>query len=61
MVGGIVDPNTIHILLVPVRGTTPTGVDVLETQKGETTVSTIMDFTQPCPSMCDVDSPLYGR
>lgn len=59
--GNIIDPSTIHILLVPVRGTTPKGIDVLEAQRGDIMESTIMDFTQPCPSMCDVDSPLYGR
>jgi len=56
----IIDPNTIHILLVPVADTTPTGADVLEVTRSGKTVSTIMDFTTPCPAMCDFNSPLYG-
>lgn len=55
-----IDPNTIHILLVPVAGTTPTGVDILEVTKAGKKVSTIMDFTSPCPAVCDFTSPLYG-
>lgn len=55
-----VDPNTIHILLVPVADTTPTGVDILEVVKAGKRVSTIMDFTSPCPAVCDFTSPLYG-
>jgi hypothetical protein len=56
----IIDPNTLHVLLVPVSGTTPNGVDVLQVQRGPTMISTIMDFTQPCPTYCDVTSPLYS-
>lgn len=57
----IIDPNTIHILLVPVADTTPTGADILEVIKVGKKVSTIMDFTTPCPAMCDFSSPLYGN
>lgn len=56
----VIDPSTIHILLVPVADTTPTGADILEVTKAGKTVSTIMDFTTPCPAMCDFSSPLYG-
>lgn len=58
---GVVDSEQVHILLVPVKDATPTtaGTDVLETKVDGTQVSTIMDFTTPCPSMCDTRSPLY--
>lgn len=56
----VIDPSTIHILLVPVADTTPTGQDVLEVTRFGKTVSTIMDFTSPCPAVCDFTSPLYG-
>lgn len=56
----IIDPNTVHVLLVPVKGPSPNGVDLLEVQRGPTMISTIMDFTQPCPMACDVTSPLYS-
>ncbi|MFA6059419.1 MAG: hypothetical protein WC756_14530 [Taibaiella sp.] len=56
----IIDPNTIHILLVPVADTTPTGADILEVTRAGKKVSTIMDFTSPCPAVCDFASPLYG-
>lgn len=55
--GSVLSEN-IHILLVPVKDATPTtaGTDVLETKA----VSTIMDFTTPCPALCDERSPLYN-
>jgi hypothetical protein len=56
----VIDPGSIHILLVPVAGTTPTGVDILEVTQMGKKVSTIMDFTTPCPAMCDFNSPLYA-
>src|SRR5688500_15118936 len=46
----VIDPSSIHILLVPVAGTTPTGVDILEVTEIGKKVSTIMDFTSPCPA-----------
>lgn len=58
--GKILDPNLVHILLVPVADTTPTGQDILEVAAGTTTRSTIMDFTMPCPNICDFTSPLYS-
>jgi len=56
----IIDPDVVHILLVPVADSTPTGTDILEVTEGGKTVSTIRDFTTPCPAICDVNSPLYG-
>ncbi len=58
--GQIIDPNIVHILLVPVSDITPTGTDILEKSTIGRTTSTIMDFTSPCPAMCDFNSPLYG-
>lgn len=58
---GPLDPNLVHVLLVPVADTTPTGADILEVTEVGKKVSTIMDFTTPCPAMCDFTSPLYGR
>jgi hypothetical protein len=51
------DPSTAKLVLVPTSGPEP-GADVLQTP--ETGDSTIFDFTSPCPSACDVGSPLFG-
>jgi hypothetical protein len=56
----IIDPNIVHILMVPVSDITPTGTDILETTIMGRKTSTIMDFTSPCPAACDFNSPLYG-
>jgi hypothetical protein len=49
--------GTVKIAIVPV---TKDGKDIL-TKKNETSdeQSTIYDFTQPCPHLCDTDSKLY--
>lgn len=56
----IVDSDKIHVLLVPVSNTSEAGTDLLEIQVAGRTISTIMDFTTPCPALCDQASPLYG-
>ncbi len=58
---GPLDFNDVHILLVPVDDTaSPAGEDVLEVSRSGKMVSTIMDFTTPCPALCDTSSVLYG-
>lgn len=62
----------IHIILVPVVGgkamepfpgetAAPFGRDLLQIEDREerVTQSVIYDFTSPCPSECDTESPLY--
>jgi hypothetical protein len=58
--GGAVDSNLVHVLLVPVNDNLPFGTDILEVQRSGKPVSTIMDFTTPCPAQCDTRSVLYG-
>lgn len=62
--------DDIHILLVPVVGGQPIpgpgltkyGKDMLETDAGSKgSVSTIYNFSTPCPRQCDISSPLYKR
>lgn len=57
-----------HVLLVPVVGGDPMandatekyGKDLLEfVSPANVIVSTIYDFSTPCPDQCDVTSPLY--
>ena len=55
-----VDANEIHLLLLPVSDNTPAGTDILEVDHDGLKISTIQDFTKPCPALCDVTSPLYG-
>ena len=57
--GGVSSDN-VHLLLVPVIDNTPTGTDMLEVERAGKSVSTIMDFTTPCPAQCDTSSVLYG-
>lgn len=48
-----------HVLIVPVDAN---GKDVLElpsASNNAAAVSTILDFSSPCPVNCDVTSPLY--
>lgn len=49
----IVEPNDVHIYLVPVRD----NVDLCESPTGK---SNVCNFTSPCPNVCDLDSPLYS-
>lgn len=58
--GETLNPDKVHIILVPVADSSPAGKDILEIQRSGVTVSTIMDFTNPCPALCDFTSPLYG-
>jgi hypothetical protein len=50
------DLSTAKLVLVPTSGPEP-GLDVL--QDPQTGDSTIFDFTSPCPTVCDLDSPLF--
>lgn len=50
------DASSMHVYLVPV---TESGTDVLEREVDEGKVSTIFDFTTPCPDFCDKSSKLY--
>lgn len=60
----------IHLVLVPVvggkemtpmpgAGVQPFGYDLLTPPDTETEGTYIFDFTTPCPTECDTDSPLY--
>jgi hypothetical protein len=57
---GSATSDEMHLLLVPVIDNTPTGTDLLEVERAGKPVSTIMDFTTPCPAQCDTSSVLYG-
>jgi hypothetical protein len=57
--GGVSSDN-VHLLLLPVLNNTPTGTDLLVVERAGKEVSTIMDFTTPCPAQCDTSSVLYG-
>ncbi|WP_118975671.1 hypothetical protein [Taibaiella koreensis] len=66
-VGDVINASEVHIVLVPVAKNPnimppvpDPGIDILQASKAGKTVSTIMDFTTPCPAMCDFQSPLYG-
>lgn len=48
------DPATAKLVLVPVNDS---GQDVLTS--GNPPESAIYDFTQPCPTACDLQSPLF--
>jgi hypothetical protein len=54
------DPQQIATVKVAIVPVTKDGKDVLR-KKSETSdeQSTIYDFTQPCPHLCDTDSELY--
>ena len=54
------DPQQIATLKVAIVPVTKEGKDILR-KKSETSdeQSTIYDFTQPCPHLCDTDSDLY--
>ena len=58
--GGALEVGEVHILLVPVINTGGAGTDLPEVERGGVLVSTVQDFTKPCPALCDVTSPLYG-
>ncbi len=58
--GGAVRSDLVHVLLVPVYDNNFAGTDILEVERSGKMVSTIMDFTTPCPAVCDVTSVLYG-
>jgi hypothetical protein len=51
------DPATAKLVLVPTAGPEP-GTDI--TSDPETGDSTVFDFTSPCPSACDLNSPLFN-
>jgi len=55
------DPMTAKVVLVPVseKGTDILSTHVPATDGSTVEVSSIYDFTQPCPQACDFDSPLY--
>jgi hypothetical protein len=54
------DPQQIATVKVAIVPVTKDGKDILR-KKNETSdeQSTIYDFTQPCPHLCDTDSQLY--
>ncbi len=56
------DSSTVTLLLVPVvLDEAGNEVDkIINTVPGGQPQYFIYDFTQPCPSVCDVTSPLYG-
>jgi len=67
-VGNVINASEVHIVLVPVAKNPnilppvpDPGIDILQATIVGKTVSTIMDFTNPCPALCDFQSPLYGR
>lgn len=54
------DITSLKLVIVPVDAN---GQDVLKITPpgdGAAEQSAIYDFTSPCPSVCDVDSPLFG-
>jgi hypothetical protein len=51
------DVSTVKLAIVPTSGKDP-GTDVLTDPTSG--VSTIFDFTSPCPQACDNDSPLFN-
>ena len=55
------DPMTAKIVLVPVseKNTDILSTYIPGTDGTSVEVSTIYDFTQPCPQACDFESPLY--
>lgn len=66
-VGNTVNAQEIHILLVPVAKNPAIlppvpdpGIDILQASIAGKMVSTIMDFTTPCPELCDTHSPLFA-
>ena len=62
--GQVPGSQDIHILLVPVAENGGTGKDILQVPEvidsKTVMVSSIYDFTTPCPAQCDFTSPLYS-
>lgn len=57
------DPSTVRFIMVPVD---KDGKDILKMKfvsidGKEESVTTIYDFTQPCPAFCDKESRLYSN
>ena len=63
--GEIPGTEDLHVLLVPVAENGGTGTDILqvpvEVDSKTVMVSSIYDFTTPCPAQCDFSSPLYSK
>lgn len=64
---GVDDDGIERLMIVGTRydPKTDTYVDMItestaKTDLGKRPEGDIYDFTQPCPSTCDIDSPLYG-
>jgi len=56
------DPSTAKVVIVPVdeKGNDIIAIPSPPTEQSDQLVqSSIYDFTQPCPQMCDYSSPLY--
>lgn len=55
------DPSTLKLVLVPVdvNNLDILTIDVPGISGGDETQSSVYDLTSPCPSICDVQSPLF--
>lgn len=56
------DPASVKLIMVPVSGDEghPDILFLLGSSEEPGTYTTIFDFTKPCPSFCDTNSPLYS-
>jgi len=53
------DVSTLKVILVPVDAKNKDITGIPSATETDAEVSTIFDFTSPCPKTCDIDSPLF--